>query len=171
MKNLLLILIAVILTGCNSLNFQNRPKIQPDCQYDSLANIEFKFESLPNEQLAKGFVNVYVAQSKNSATLSADYQGIKGKLTGYLIERYYPQDFGGSRHISLFREPLLFDDYNDYFYLSPKQREERILRNKSIFQQAILQNCEIVYILIDSLNTTPDNPLLIEKARLKIINK
>lgn len=169
MKNLLLFLTIVMLTGCNALNFQTKPQIQQDCQYESLTGTEFRLTQLPTEQLPAGFANIYVAQSKNSATLSADYQGMLGKLTNNIIDRNYPNISLFAYRPSLFRHSLFYDDDYDDFYLTANQRMRQQRHSKSIFQQAILQNCEIVYILVDSLAENADNPLLSD-LNLQIIN-
>lgn len=159
-----------LLTGCQSLNFQTEPKIEPDCQYETLSGTEFRLSPLSGDGLINGYKNIYVAQSKSSATLSAQYQGMKGKLTDNIIERNYPQAYLWQRSISPFRHPRFYDN-DDYFYLTNKQREEREQKTKSVFQQAILQNCAIVYISIFPVIQPINNTTAIEAAGLKIINK
>lgn len=164
------ILSSLMLLGCSALNFQTEPKIEQDCQYDRLMTTEFRFVPLTVDSLLKGYTHIYVAQSKSSATLSADYQGVKGKLTENIIERNYPKLYRRGERPWFFGNTSFYDnDYND-FYLTPKQREEQLRKTKSIFQQAILENCQVVYILIDSLNRNQDNSTLIAAAGLQIIN-
>ncbi|GAA5110603.1 hypothetical protein GCM10023211_15210 [Orbus sasakiae] len=173
MNRICLLLLSVLtLTGCHALNFQTEPDIAPQCDYRAMTGIEFKFNQLPDNQQKKGFNHVYVAQSKGSATLPASYQGLKGKLTGQVIERNYPQNYLWGHRGSPFRNSFLYDDdrYDD-FYLTARQRQLRERKAKSVFQQAILENCQIVYISVDSLAQDLDNPLLIKRAELNIIHQ
>lgn len=173
MKKVYLLLLSIlILSGCNALNFQTEPKIAPQCDYRAMAGIEFKFNQLLDNQKKRGFTHVFVAQSKESATLAANYQGLKGKLTGQVIERYYPPNYLWGHRASPFRYSLLYDDdqYDD-FYLTTRQRQRQDRKTKYVFQQAILENCQIVYISVDSLAQDIDNPLLIKRADLNIIHQ
>ncbi|WP_392551907.1 hypothetical protein RHO14_10580 [Orbus wheelerorum] len=168
-KNLLLLtLLLMLLNGCHSLNFQDKPKIIQDCNYQLMYGIEFVFAPLTDNQLKKGYVDVYVAQSKDSATLPANYQGVKGKLTSLIIERNYPKNAIKGDRLNPLKDGLLNDSYND-FYLSKEQREIRERSAKFIFQQAVLENCQVVYIAVDSLAQNPNDPFLIEDSALKIV--
>lgn len=164
------IILLLSLANCRVLNFQTEPLLQENCQYYTMSGIEFEFDNLPIEQLDNGFNHIYVAQSKESKTLSAQYQGMKGKLTGTIIEKNYPKIYIWGHRSSPFRDSLLYDDGYEYLYLTPKQREIRERRSKYIFHKAILNNCQIVYISVDSLAQHFDNPYLIEATGLTIIN-
>jgi len=165
MKYLLLTFLILLLNGCNALNFQAEPKIVDNCKYIIMPGIEFEFKQLTDNELNKGYIHVHVAQSKNSATLSANYQGIRGKLTGQVIERNYPKNYTWGHRPNPLKD-LLYDDED--FYLSTKQREIRDRKAKYTFQQAILENCQIVYISVDSLTQQSNNLDLIEDSGLKI---
>lgn len=166
----LLICYIGLLTGCQPLNFKTEPELRNKCQYNDITGIEFQFNKLVADQVEKGFQHIYVAQSKSSATLSANYQGLKGKLTGKIIERNYPLiPICTNRSKFSLVEPLSYDEADD-LCLSPKQRAIRARQAKFIFQQAILQNCQIIYISVDSLATNYQDPILIENANLSIIN-
>lgn len=169
---LLSFIILFSLSGCQALNFQTEPKRQEDCQYSTMQGIEFQFNNLPINQLNDGYAHIYVAQSKESATLPFQYQGVKGKLAGIVIERYYPYtSFGGNR-LSPFRDSLFYDNYYyDDIYLTAQQREMRDRKAKYIFQKAILENCQIVYISVDSMATDYEDPNLIINADLTILHK
>lgn len=164
------IILLLSLASCRVLNFQTEPLLQENCQYHTMSGIEFEFDNLPIDQLDAGFNHIYVAQSKESKTLSVQYQGMKGKLTGTIIEKNYPKVYIWGHRPSPFRDSLLYDDGYEDLYLTSKQREIRDRRSKYIFHKAILSNCQIVYISVDSLAQYFDNPYLIEAAGLKIIN-
>ncbi|OCG54499.1 hypothetical protein A9G36_08335 [Gilliamella sp. Choc6-1] len=66
---------------------------------------------------------------------------------------------------NLFESASLYDD----LYTIKVQKEARDRKGQFVVKQAVLQNCQIVYITIDSLAKDRDNPLLIESNYLTII--
>lgn len=166
MKKSLVVLILLFLSGCNSLNYRTAPLVMDNCQYSALSGVQFIFNRLPRN--TQNYSHIYVAQSRESSTLSANYAGMKGKLTDQIFVRDYPkQTFWRAQ--SLLERVTLYDDGYDDVYISAAQKEKRDREAKSVFRQAILQNCQIVYIAIDSLTEDRDNPQLIEVAHLSII--
>lgn len=171
MKNnyFFLSLLAVLLTGCQVLNFKTEPATIPDCQYNKLSGTEFQFDKLAENQINKGFNHVYVAQSRASAKLSAKYQNMHGKLTGKVFEVNYRKINRWGRQASIYD---LFYDNNDNedIYLTPQQKEKRDKEAKYVFYQAILTNCQVVYVSVNSLADTKFNPQLVNDKGLTLIN-
>ncbi|MBX4133087.1 hypothetical protein JMI89_05540 [Frischella sp. Ac48] len=170
MKKLYVILFSLFgLVGCHALNFKVQPDRLPHCQYNTLAGIEFQFNQLPQNKLTEGFNHIYVAQSRASATLSSAYQGMKGKLTGEIIQREYPDS-----HIWIHRfnalSVLFDDDVDNDLYLTTEQKVRRDRNSNYIFYKAILSNCQIVYISVNSLSNNFYDPQLISDQGLTVIN-
>lgn len=165
---LIVIALFLLLVGCSSLNYRTAPLIMQNCQYSTLSGIEFVFNQLP-ENTSK-YQDIYIAQSRESRVLSSDYVGMKGKLTDKIFIRDYPKETFWKTPTLLERASLYDDGYDD-IYISAKQKEKRDRKAKFVVRQAVLQNCQIVYIAIDSLAKNRNNPQLIESANLKIIKK
>ena len=82
--------------------------------------------------------------------------------------RDYPkQTFWWSANI--FERASMYDDGYEDMYISPKQKEARDRKAKFVVKEAELENCQIIYISIDSLAKDRDNPSLIESKDLSII--
>lgn len=168
MQKALIIVTLFLLLGCDSLNYRTAPFVMPNCQYSTLAGVEFVFNQLPENM--PNYQSIYIAQSRESRVLSSDYVGMKGKLTDQILVRDYPkQTFW--RTPTLLERASLYDDGYDDLYISAKQKEKRDRKAKFVVRQAVLQNCQIVYIAIDSLAKDRNNPQLIESANLTIIKK
>ena len=161
----IIVVIFFLLTGCGSLNFRTAPLTIENCHYSSMINTEFVLNPLPSYVLS--YPHIYIAQSRQSNHLPASYAGMKGKLTGNIEVRDYPkQTFWRAQ--SLFDRATLYDDGYDDLYISPTQKEARDRKAKFVVRQAILQNCQLIYIAIDSLAKDRDNPALIESNDLSI---
>ena len=161
----IIVVIFFLLTGCGSLNFRTAPLTVENCHYSSMINTEFVLNPLPSNVLS--YPHIYIAQSRQSKYLPASYAGMKGKLTGNIEGRDYPkQTFWRAQ--SLFDRATLYDDGYDDLYISPTQKEARDRKAKFVVRQAILQNCQLIYIAIDSLAKDRDNPALIESNDLSI---
>ena len=161
----IIVVIFFLLTGCGSLNFRTAPLTIENCHYSSMINTEFVLNPLPSYVLS--YPHIYIAQSRQSKHLPASYAGMKGKLTGNIEVRDYPkQTFWRAQ--SLFDRATLYDDGYDDLYISPTQKEARDRKAKFVVRQAILQNCQLIYIVIDSLAKDRDNPALIESNDLSI---
>lgn len=168
MKSIFVSAILLLLVGCGVLNYRTAPLTMDNCQYNTMSGTEFQFKPLPDN--ISDYQHIYIAQSKESRHVPASYAGIYGKLTGKTIVREYPKETFW-RSVSLFERASLYDDGYDDLYITPAQREARDRKAKFVFRQAVLQNCQIVYIAIDPLTKDSDNPQLIEAANLTIINK
>lgn len=166
MSRILSFVILFLLVGCGSLNLRTAPLTMENCQYSSLLGIEFLLNTLPAD--TPSYQYVYIAQSRASKRLPSNYAGIKGKLTGQILVRDYPKEIFW-RTPSLLERASLYDDGYDDLYISKTQKEARDRKAKFVVRQAVLQNCQIVYIAIDSLAKDRDNPLLIESSDLSII--
>ena len=161
----IIVVIFFLLTGCGSLNFRTAPLTIENCHYSSMINTEFVLNPLPSNILS--YPHIYIAQSRQSKHLPASYAGMKGKLTNKIEVRDYPkQTFWRAQ--SLLDRATLYDDGYDDLYISPAQKEARDRKAKFVVRQAILQNCQIIYIAIDSLAKDRDNPALIESNDLSI---
>ena len=161
----IIVVIFFLLTGCGSLNFRTAPLTIENCHYSSMINTEFVLNPLPSNVLS--YPHIYIAQSRQSKHLPASYAGMKGKLTGNIEGRDYPkQTFWRAQ--SLFDRATLYDDGYDDLYISPTQKDARDRKAKFVVRQAILQNCQLIYIAIDSLAKDRDNPALIESNDLSI---
>ena len=161
----IIVVIFFLLTGCGSLNFRTAPLTVENCHYSSMINTEFVLNPLPSNVLS--YPHIYIAQSRQSKHLPASYAGMKGKLTGNIEGRDYPkQTFWRAQ--SLFDRATLYDDGYDDLYISPTQKDARDRKAKFVVRQAILQNCQLIYIAIDSLAKDRDNPALIESNDLSI---
>ncbi|MWN32811.1 MULTISPECIES: hypothetical protein [unclassified Gilliamella] len=158
--------ILFLLVGCGSLNLRTAPLTMENCQYSNLSGIEFLLNTLPAD--TPSYQYVYIAQSRVSQHLPSNYAGIKGKLTGQTLVRDYPKETFW-RTPSLLESASLYDDGYDDLYIRKTQKEARDRKAKFVVRQAVLQNCQIVYIAIDSLAKDRDNPLLIESSDLSII--
>lgn len=176
-----LIMLALFLTSCNSLNFKEEPLVMANCNYEQLTGPRFIFSPLPPQYRDGGYQHIYVAQSRVSNTLPYErYLLQKGKLTDEILVRYYPVSvpfchLGFGPHSLAFGNRRLFNDYdcyyNNLFYYSPQEREEIEREAKFVVRKAILANCEVVYIsLIDSLSADLLNPKLIEPTGLSLID-
>ncbi|OCG00295.1 hypothetical protein [Gilliamella sp. wkB112] len=167
MQRVLIIVTLFLLVGCGSfLNYRTAPLVMQNCQYSTHPGVEFLFNQLPKN--ISSYQHIYVAQSRDSRVLPAAYAGMKGKLTDQILVRDYPKETFW-RAPTLLERATLYDDGYDDLYISAKQKEKRDRKAKFVVRQAVLQNCEIVYISIDSLATNRDNPQLIESADLTII--
>ncbi|MCX8642827.1 MULTISPECIES: hypothetical protein [unclassified Gilliamella] len=165
MKRLIIFVVFFLLVGCGSLNFRTAPSVMHNCQYSTRAGVEFSLNLLPSNK--KSYQSIYIAQSRASKHLSSSYAGIKGKLTDQIFTRDYPKETFW-RTQSLLDRATLYDDGYDDLYISPAQKQERDRKAKFVVRQAVLQNCQIVYIAIDSLAKDKDNPLLIESNEISI---
>ncbi|SCC33090.1 hypothetical protein GA0061081_12015 [Gilliamella bombicola] len=168
MLRILPIVTLFFLVGCGSLNYRTAPLTLDNCQYSNLSGIEFLLNKLPSN--IQNYQHVYIAQSRASKHLPSSYAGIKGKLTDQILVRYYPKETFW-RAPNLFERASLYDDGYDDLYISKAQKEARDRKAKFVVRQALLQNCQIVYISIDSLAKDRDNPLLIESNDLSIIKQ
>lgn len=166
MQRILIIILLFLLVGCGSLNYRTAPLVMENCQYSTLSGVEFSFDKLPAN--IPSYQHIYIAQSRESLNLSADYAGMRGKLTGRIFVRDYPKETFW-RTPTLLERASLYDDGYDDVYISAAQKEQRDRKAKFVVKQAVLQNCQIVYIAIDSLTQDRDNPELIESANLSII--
>ncbi|MDF7666977.1 hypothetical protein PT273_03830 [Orbaceae bacterium ESL0727] len=166
MKAILISITALLLMGCNALNYRTAPVVWKDCQYETLPGTVFQLQPLPANQ--PNYPHIYIAQSRESAHLPASYAGLQGKLTGKTVVRNYPKETFWHT-MSLFDRASLYDDGYDDLYITPAQRESRDRKAKFVFRQAVLQNCQIVYIAVDSLAKDSNNPKLIEAANVAII--
>lgn len=161
----IVVVILFLLTGCGSLNFRTAPLTMENCHYSSMVNTEFVLNTLPSN--ISRYQYIYVAQSRESKHLSTSYAGMKGKLMDNILVRDYPkQTFWRAQ--SLLDRATLYDDGYDDLYISASQREVRDRKAKFVVRQAILQNCQIIYIAIDPLAKDRDNPALIESCDLLI---
>ncbi|OCG40729.1 hypothetical protein A9G25_07320 [Gilliamella sp. Bif1-4] len=168
MSRILFTVTLFLLVGCSSLNFRTAPLTMENCQYSNLSGIEFLLNPLPSNK--PSYQHVYISQSREGKHLPSSYAGIKGKLTDQILIRNYPkQTFW--RTPNLFEMASLYDDGYDDLYISKAQKEARDRKAKFVVRQAVLQNCQIVYIAIDSLAKDRDNPLLIESNDLSIIRQ
>ena len=164
MSRILFTVTLFLLVGCSSLNFRTAPLTMENCQYSNLSGIEFLLNPLPSNKPI--YQHVYISQSREGKHLPSSYAGIKGKLTDQILVRNYPkQTFW--RTLNLFERASLYDD----LYISKAQKEARDRKAKFVVRQAVLQNCKIVYIAIDSLAKDRDNPLLIESNDLSTIKQ
>jgi hypothetical protein len=168
MLRILSIVIFFLLVGCGSLNFRTTPLTMENCQYSNLFGIEFILNPLPAN--IRIYQRVYITQSREGKHLPSSYAGIKGKLTDQIFIRDYPKETFW-RTPNLFERSSLYDDGYDDLYISKAQKEARDRKAKFVVRQAILQNCQIVYIAIDSLAKDRDNLSLIESNDLSIIKK
>ncbi|NUF28420.1 hypothetical protein [Gilliamella sp. ESL0254] len=168
MLRILPIVTLFFLVGCGSLNYRTAPLALENCQYSNLSGIEFLLNKLPSN--IQNYQHVYIAQSRASKHLPSSYAGIKGKLTDQILVRDYPKETFW-RAPNLFERASLYDDGYDDLYISKAQKEARDRKAKFVVRQALLQNCQIVYISIDSLAKDRDNPLLIESNDLSIIKQ
>lgn len=130
-----------------------------------MINTEFVLNPLPSN--ISNYQHIYIAQSRQSKHLPASYAGMKGKFTGNIEIRDYPkQTFWRAQ--SLLDRVTLYDDGYEDLYMSPTQKEARDRKAKFVVRQAILQNCQIIYIAIDSLVKDRDNLTLIESNDVSI---
>ncbi|OCG07104.1 hypothetical protein A9G13_08975 [Gilliamella sp. wkB178] len=167
MQRVLIGVTLFLLVGCGSLlNYRTAPLVMQNCQYTTRPGVEFLFNPLPAN--ISSYQHVYIAQSRDSRVLPAEYAGMRGKLTNQFFVRDYPKETFW-RAQTLLERATLYDDGYDDVYISPQQKEDRDRKAKFVVRKAILQNCQVVYIAIDSLTTNRDNPQLIEAAGLTII--
>ncbi|OCG25019.1 hypothetical protein A9G11_02655 [Gilliamella sp. wkB108] len=166
MQRVLIVISLFLLLGCGSLNYRTAPVVMENCQYSTLSGVEFRFNQLPIN--IPSYQDIYIAQSRESKHLSANYVGMKGKLTDQIFVRDYPKETFW-RAPTLLERTSLYDDGYDDLYISPAQKERRDRKAKFVVREAILQNCQIVYISIDSLAQDRNNPELIQSAYLSII--
>ncbi|MWP61150.1 hypothetical protein [Gilliamella sp. Pas-s25] len=168
MLRILSIVTLFLLIGCGSLNYRTAPLTLENCQYSNLSGLEFLLNKLPSN--TQNYQHVYIAQNRESKHLPSHYAGIKGKLTDQILVRDYPKETFW-RTPNLFERASLYDDGYDDLYISKAQKEARDRKAKFVVRQAVLHNCQIVYIAIDSLAKDRDNPLLIESNDLSIIRQ
>ncbi len=166
MRFILICISLFFLVGCGSLNFRTAPLTMENCHYASLNQIQFQLNPLSSNITSYQHINI--APSRSSRHLSATYAGMKGKLTGNIIVRHYPKETFW-RAPSLLERASLYDDGYDDLYISPAQRAARDRKAKFVAREAILQNCQIIYIVIDSLAEDSDNPKLIVSPEVSII--
>lgn len=156
-----------LLVGCSSLNFRTAPLTMENCQYQNRSGIEFKLNQL--EPNLTEYPHIYLSQSRASNHLPISYVGLKGKLTGQTFERDYPKETFW-RSPNIFERASMYDDGYDDLYISVKQKEARDRKAKFVVKEAVLENCQIIYISIDSLAKDRDNPSLIQSEDLSILN-
>lgn len=176
MQKVIFILVTLsILSGC-SLRYLTQPEVMPDCQYDALSGKECRFDALPVDEQLKGYAQIHTLYSRGSATLPySHYIGLKGKLTDKIIVKDYPKKpvfFGFGRRCSLFSDcdGWYSDENHNELYLTEKQREARNREAHYVFRKAILANCQIVYISLDSLSPlSPLDPVRVKSAHLSLI--
>ena len=156
-----------LLVGCGSLNFRTAPLTMENCQYQNRSGIEFKLNQL--EPNLTEYPHIYLSQSRASNNLPISYVGLKGKLTGQTFERDYPKETFW-RSPNIFERASMYDDGYDDLYISVKQKEARDRKAKFVVKEAVLENCQIIYISIDSLAKDRDNPSLIQSEDLSILN-
>ena len=165
-QRILYFIMILFLSGCQALNYQTAPNVLEDCDYATLQGDKF---ILGDNHQQLYYSHVYVANSRASAKLDYQlYQGLQGKLTNEVLVRYYPEPMIRAWH-SPFRDNY-YDDFYDYFYLTPKQREDKLRRETFAVRKAILQNCEIIYIQIDPLAQAQLSLDLLPKNEVTLIN-
>ncbi|WP_392565972.1 hypothetical protein RHO15_10515 [Utexia brackfieldae] len=170
-KRFLFTALIFIISGC-ALKHMDAPQVLSDCQYKKLSGDEFIFMPLSELQQSHSYNLIYSDVSRQSSTLPSYYQGLKGKLTDKLITRDYPHmPVSGQydRHCSVIND--CDAEFNLPRHLSKAQQEKQIRISTFLVRQAILSNCEVVYIRLDPLSDNYLAPSLINAAGLEVISQ
>lgn len=159
MKKILLVSVALgVLSGCQMMENKTLPEKQNNCNYVFIQGEEFELPVLNIKAGETEYPYIYVDKTLASANLSAAYQGVKGKYTGKEID-------DSSSSLQRFCHPTTklygtnsFNSgweecQNKEFYYSVKLADQTINKNYHegvLFKQAILENCEVVYVQSNS---------------------
>lgn len=171
-KETFLFILIATLSGCLP-RYQSSPEYISNCQYAQLKGPIFKFAPLPAHKQYAGYVRVYTYTNRGSRNLAyTAYLGQKGKLTDAISRRDYGNHvyFGlsGTRCSAFYDcEP---DSVRRDFYLTKAQRDQQSRKSGFVVRKAILENCQVVYIRIDSRSPNYLDPKLIVPAGLQLLS-